>query len=78
MSSLLDTILELLALKDVIKQELQKPLNESILNLIYEIKPQDNNVDLEKMLKDYNAKDLLDLVKAIRENRVKEWKKESQ
>jgi len=78
MSSLLDTILELLALKDVIKQELQKPLNESILNLIYEIKPQDNNVDLEKMLKDYNAKDLLDLVKAIREGRVKEWKKESQ
>jgi len=78
MSSLLDTILELLALKDVIKQELQKPLNESILSLIYEIKPQNNNVDLEKMLKDYNAKDLLDLVKAIRENRVKEWKKESQ
>lgn len=78
MSSLLDTILELLALKDVIKQELQKPLNESILNLIYEIKPQNNNVDLEKMLKDYNAKDLLDLVKAIREGRVKEWKKESQ
>jgi len=78
MSSILDTILELLALKDVIKQELQKPLNESILNIIYEIKPQDNKIDLEKMLKDYNAKDILDLVKAIREGRVREWEKESQ
>jgi len=78
MSSLLDTILELLALKDAIKKELQKPLNDSILNIIYEIKPQETNVNLEKMLKDYNAKDLLDLVKAIKENRVKKWEKESQ
>lgn len=78
MSSLLDTLLELLALKDAIKKELEKPLNDSILSIIYEIKPQETNVNLEKMLKDYNAKDLLDLVKAIRENRVKKWEKGSQ
>lgn len=67
----MDIILELLAIKDVIKEEIQRPLREELLRPLYEIKPPTQNINLEELLKKYDAKDLLDLVTKIRNSMVK-------
>ncbi|BFH74635.1 hypothetical protein SJAV_25790 [Sulfurisphaera javensis] len=65
MSSLLDIVLEILALQKVIKEEIQKPMRRELLSIIYEIKPIQNEIKLDDLLKEYNAKDLVDLVQKI-------------
>lgn len=66
MSEIIKLIQELLALKEAIKEELTRPLRQELLSVIYEIKTTPEEVNLDKMLKEYEAKDLLDLVRKIR------------
>ncbi len=68
---LLKVVQELLALKDVVKSEIQRPLKQELLSVIYEIKTTNEEVKLDDLLKEYNATDLLDLVKKIRGNAVR-------
>ncbi|EWG06554.1 MAG: hypothetical protein ASUL_08904 [Candidatus Aramenus sulfurataquae] len=71
MSSILDIIQELLALKDVIKSEIQKPLKRELLAPLYEIKTTNEDIKLDDLLKKYNATDVVDLVNKIRKSMVK-------
>lgn len=71
MSSVLDIILELLALKDAIKYEVQKPLKQELLSPLYEIKNTKEDINLDELLEKNNAKDVIELVKKIRNSMVK-------
>jgi hypothetical protein len=71
MSSILDIIQELLALKDTIKNEIQKPLKQELLAPLYEIKTTNGDIKLDDLLKEYNATDVVDLVNKIRKSMVK-------
>ncbi|QXJ35534.1 hypothetical protein [Saccharolobus shibatae] len=72
MSSILDAILEILATIDVVKEEIKKPLKEEILNLIYQINPEPSvRYDLNELLKEYDARNLLELIQKIKVNVVK-------
>ncbi|BDC17876.1 hypothetical protein [Acidianus sp. HS-5] len=71
MSSILDILLEILAIKDVIKTEVQRPLKQELLRPLYEIKTTNEDVNLDELLKSYGAKDVLDLVSKIRKSMVK-------
>lgn len=66
MSEIIKLILELLALKDAVKEEMTRPIRQELLSIIYEIKTTPEEVNLDKMLKEYEAKDLLDLIRKIR------------
>ncbi|ARM75291.1 hypothetical protein [Acidianus manzaensis] len=71
MSSILDIIHEIIAVRDVIKNEVQKPFKDELLQVIYQINPPTNEYDINKLLKEYNAKDLLELINKIKGNMVK-------
>ncbi|AWR98225.1 hypothetical protein DFR86_03990 [Acidianus sulfidivorans JP7] len=71
MSSILDLVHELIAVIDVMKKEVQKPFKDELLSIIYQINPTPTEYDLDKLLKDYNAKDLLELINKIKRNMVK-------
>jgi len=71
MSSILDIIQEILALKDTIKNEIQEPLKQELLSPLYEIKTTKEDINLDELLKKYNAKDVIDLVNKIRKSMVK-------
>ena len=66
MSEIIRIIQELLALKDAIKEEVTRPIRQEMLSTIYEIKTTPERVNLDEMLKEYDAKDLLDLIRKIR------------
>ncbi len=66
MSEIIRIIQELLALKDAIKEEVTRPIRQELLSTIYEIKTTPEQVNLDEMLKEYEAKDLLDLIRKIR------------
>ena len=66
MSEIIRLIQELLALKDAIKEEVARPIRRELLSTIYEIKTTPEQVNLDEMLKEYEAKDLLDLIRKIR------------
>jgi hypothetical protein len=66
MSEILKLIQELLALKDAIKEEITRPIKRELLSTIYEIRTTPEQVNLDEMLKEYEAKDLLDLIRKIR------------
>lgn len=66
MSEIIRIIQELLALKDAIKEEIARPIRRELLSTIYEIRTTPEQVNLDEMLKEYEAKDLLDLIKKMR------------
>jgi hypothetical protein len=66
MSEIIKLVLELLAFKDAIKEEVTRPIKQELLSIIYDIKTTPEEVNLDKMLKEYEAKDLLDLIRKIR------------
>ncbi|PVU72824.1 hypothetical protein DDW10_03470 [Sulfolobales archaeon SCGC AB-777_J03] len=66
MSEIIRIIQELLALKDAVKEEITRPIRRELLSTIYEIRTTPERVDLDEMLKEYEAKDLLDLIRKIR------------
>jgi hypothetical protein len=66
MSELIRIIQELLALKDAVKEEITRPIRRELLSTIYEIRTTPEQVNLDEMLKEYEAKDLLDLIRKIR------------
>jgi hypothetical protein len=66
MSEIIKLVQELLAFKDVIKEEITRPIKQELLSTIYDIKTTPEEVNLDKMLKEYEAKDLLDLIRKIR------------
>ena len=66
MSEILRIIQELLALKDAVKEEITRPIRRELLSTIYEIRTTPERVDLDEMLKEYEAKDLLDLIRKMR------------
>jgi len=66
MSEIIKIVLELLAFKDAIKEEITRPIKQELLSTIYDIKTTPEEVNLDKMLKEYEAKDLLDLIRKIR------------
>lgn len=66
MSEIIRIIQELLALKDAVKEEITRPIRRELLSTIYEIRTTPERVDLDEMLKEYEAKDLLDLIKKMR------------
>ena len=66
MSEIIRLIQELLALKDAVKEEITRPIRRELLSTIYEIRTTPEQVDLDEMLKEYEAKDLLDLIRKIR------------
>jgi hypothetical protein len=66
MSEIIRLIQELLALKDAIKEEVTRPIRRELLSTIYEIRTTPEQVNLDEMLKEYEAKDLLDLIRKIR------------
>jgi len=66
MSEIIRIIQELLALKDAIKEEITRPIRRELLSTIYEIRTTPEQVNLDEMLKEYEAKDLLDLIRKIR------------
>jgi len=66
MSEIIKLVLELLAFKDAIKEEITRPIKQELLSTIYDIKTTPEEVNLDKMLKEYEAKDLLDLIRKIR------------
>ncbi|MEJ2771470.1 MULTISPECIES: hypothetical protein [unclassified Stygiolobus] len=66
MSEIIKLVLELLAFKDAIKEEMTRPIKQELLSIIYDIKTTPEEVNLDKMLKEYEAKDLLDLIRKIR------------
>ncbi|NON61568.1 hypothetical protein [Acidianus sp. RZ1] len=71
MSSIIDVILELFTIKDIVRKEIQKPLNEEILDIIYDINPSKKEANIDEILKSYNAKDILELVNKIKDSMVK-------
>jgi hypothetical protein len=66
MSEIIKLVLELLAFKDAIKEEMTRPIKQELLSIIYDIKTTPEEVNLDKMLKEYEANDLLDLIRKIR------------
>lgn len=66
MSEIIRIIQELLALKDAIKEEIARPIRRELLSTIYEIRTAPEQVNLDEMLKEYEAKDLLDLIRKMR------------
>jgi|GEM_PF-2197190 len=66
MSEIIKLVLELLAFKDAIKEEITRPIKQELLSTIYDIKTTPEEVNLDRMLKEYEAKDLLDLIRKIR------------
>lgn len=66
MSEIIRLIQELLALKDAVKEEIARPIRRELLSTIYEIRTTPEQVNLDEMLKEYEAKDLLDLIRKIR------------
>ena len=66
MSEIIRIIQELLALKDAVKEEIARPIRRELLSAIYEIRTTPERVDLDEMLKEYEAKDLLDLIRKMR------------
>lgn len=66
MSEIIRIIQELLALKDAVKEEITRPIRRELLSTIYEIRTAPERVDLDEMLKEYEAKDLLDLIRKMR------------
>jgi hypothetical protein len=66
MSEIIKLVLELLAFKDAIKEEMTRPIKQELLSIIYDIKTTPEEVNLDKMLKEYEANDLLDLTRKIR------------
>jgi hypothetical protein len=66
MSEIIRIIQELLALKDAVKEEITRPIRRELLSTIYEIRTTPERVDLDEMLKEYEAKDLLDLIRKMR------------
>ena len=66
MSEIIKLVQELLAFKDAIKEEITRPIKQELLSTIYDIKTTSEEVNLDKMLKEYEAKDLLDLIIKIR------------
>jgi hypothetical protein len=66
MSEIIRLIQELLALKDAVKEEITRPIRRELLSTIYEIRTAPEQVNLDEMLKEYEAKDLLDLIRKIR------------
>ncbi|MEJ2777272.1 hypothetical protein [Stygiolobus sp. RP850M] len=66
MSEIIKLVLELLAFKDAIKEEITRPIKQELLSIIYDIKTTPEEVNLDKMLEEYEAKDLLDLIRKIR------------
>jgi len=66
MSEIIKLVQELLAFKDAIKEEITRPIKQELLSTIYDIKTTSEEVNLDKMLKEYEAKDLLDLIRKIR------------
>ncbi|MCQ4450413.1 MAG: hypothetical protein NO110_06955, partial [Sulfolobales archaeon] len=66
MSEIIRIIQELLALKDAVKEEITRPIRRELLSTIYEIRTTPEQVNLDEMLKEYEAKDLLDLIRKIR------------
>ena len=66
MSEIIKLVLELLAFKDAIKEEITRPIKQELLSIIYDIKTTPEEVNLDRMLKEYEAKDLLDLIRKIR------------
>jgi hypothetical protein len=66
MSEIIRIVQELLALKDAIKEEITRPIRRELLSTIYEIRTTPEQINLDEMLKEYEAKDLLDLIRKIR------------
>ncbi|QGR18441.1 hypothetical protein D1869_06480 [Sulfurisphaera ohwakuensis] len=66
MNSIIEFIMELDALKDSMIYEIKRPVMRESLKSIYEIKSTTPQVDKEKLLRDYQAKDLLELIRKIR------------
>ncbi|PVU69801.1 hypothetical protein DDW06_02280 [Sulfolobales archaeon SCGC AB-777_K20] len=66
MSEIIRIIQELLALKDAVKEEITRPIRRELLSTIYEIRTTPERVNLDEMLKEYEAKDLLDLIRKMR------------
>lgn len=66
MSEIIRIIQELLALKDAIKEEITRPIRRELLSTIYEIRTTPEQVNLDEMLKEYEVKDLLDLIRKMR------------
>jgi hypothetical protein len=66
MSEIIRIIQELLALKDAVKEEITRPIRRELLSTIYEIRTAPEQVNLDEMLKEYEAKDLLDLIRKMR------------
>ena len=66
MSEIIRLIQELLALKDAVKEEITRPIRRELLSTIYEIRTAPEQVNLDEMLKEYEAKDLLELIRKIR------------
>lgn len=66
MSEIIRIIQELLALKDAVKEEITRPIRREMLSTIYEIRTTPEQVNLDEMLKEYEAKDLLDLIRKMR------------
>ncbi|MCY0882562.1 MAG: hypothetical protein OWQ50_01855 [Acidianus infernus] len=66
MSEIIKLVQELLAFKDAIKEEITRPIKQELLSTIYDIKTTPEEVNLDRMLKEYEAKDLLDLIRKIR------------
>ncbi|MUM64986.1 hypothetical protein D1867_06975 [Acidianus infernus] len=66
MSEIIKLVQELLAFKDAIKEEITRPIKQELLSAIYDIKTTPEEVNLDRMLKEYEAKDLLDLIRKIR------------
>lgn len=66
MSEIIRLIQELLALKDAVKEEITRPIRRELLSTIYEIRTTPEQVNLDEMLKEYEAKDLLDLIRKMR------------
>ncbi|ACP49217.1 hypothetical protein YN1551_2222 [Sulfolobus islandicus Y.N.15.51] len=66
MGEIIELVQELLAFKDAIKEEITRPIKQELLSTIYDIKTTPEEVNLDKMLKEYEAKDLLDLIRKIR------------
>ncbi|MBB5252715.1 hypothetical protein [Sulfurisphaera ohwakuensis] len=66
LNSIIEFIMELDALKDSMIYEIKRPVMRESLKSIYEIKSTTPQVDKEKLLRDYQAKDLLELIRKIR------------
>ena len=53
MSEIIKLVQELLAFKDAIKEEITRPIKQELLSTIYDIKTTPEEVNLDRMLKEY-------------------------